>query len=264
MGPAFSSKSTPDRATGAEPSSDTKRPQNSRIVPHPIHSLLELTGPELRKIIAEQESAHPEPRQSALSRVEGYFSRLFRTDHQSHEVPFQTGLRLFSQSLWVLGGALAATVGVSALTSHFGLSVGNASLSTRESGGAPLHWSTAIIFAPVLEEFLFRGIPRAVMNTVKWLAGPSSEKALNTLFGVTSSLAFALAHNLVSPSAAPGIQIADGLMLSLQWIPLPQFLCGLWFWSVARQHGVKGSILAHAMFNASAIGILSALSRLGY
>ncbi len=84
-------------------------------------------------------------------------------------------------------------------------------------------------FAPPIEEFLFRVLPRALGKAIRPGAGPM------WVLGVASTTIFALAH--INPDNPT--------------LPLPQFFTGLVFWAVQIRFGFLGSMALHACFNGS-------------
>ena len=83
--------------------------------------------------------------------------------------------------------------------------------------------------APLLEEFFFRVLPRAIGKVVY--------PAASTMWplAVVVTTVFALAH--INPEHPT--------------FPLPQFLVGLVFWAMQIRFGLRGSVAMHACFNGS-------------
>jgi hypothetical protein len=104
-------------------------------------------------------------------------------------------------------------------------------------------------FQPALEEVLFRILPSVLCP------GPGAE----WLVGIPTSLAFAGVHNLVSAGAETkrAIPLDSNLKLSLDYIPLTQFLLGAFCWYTARRYGELAPVVAHVFNNqASAISVV--------
>lgn len=97
---------------------------------------------------------------------------------------------------------------------------------------------------PAGEELIFRILP-------SWLL---RKEGMQWQVGIPMSLAFAAAHNLmdVKHKTQSAVPLSDGVKLSLDTIPLPQFLLGAFCWYVMRKYGDLAPILAHALNNQAA------------
>ena len=89
----------------------------------------------------------------------------------------------------------------------------------------------AVVLAPLVEEALFRGLPRLAYRA----ADPPARNRV--AFWVVGGLAAALFAWLHSFGGA-------GLAL-----PLPQLLLGLWSWKVVNERGLRYSVLLHGTYN---------------
>jgi hypothetical protein len=102
---------------------------------------------------------------------------------------------------------------------------------------------------PALEELLFRVLPSM------WCPGPGVEWHV----GIPTSLVFAGIHNLVSAEAETkrAISLGNNVKLSLDYVPLNQFLLGAFCWYTARRYGELAPVVAHVFNNqAAAISVV--------
>ncbi len=102
---------------------------------------------------------------------------------------------------------------------------------------------------PVLEELLFRVLPSMLRP------GPGAE----WLVGIPTSLAFAGVHNLVSAGAETkrAVPLSSNVKLSLDYVPVSQFLLGAFCWYTARRYGELAPVVAHVFNNqAAAISVV--------
>ncbi len=102
---------------------------------------------------------------------------------------------------------------------------------------------------PAFEELLFRIVPSVLC--------PSPGAAWHV--GIPTSLAFAAAHNLVSNEAETrrSFTLSRSHKLSLDYVPLTQFLLGAFCWYTVRRYGELAPVLAHVFNNqAAAISIV--------
>ena len=93
----------------------------------------------------------------------------------------------------------------------------------------------AIVYAPLTEEILFRGLP---ILLARWLLGRLSSDTGRWAAGVTAviaTLAFAWAHN---PHWG--------------YLPLPQLILGIAAWMTAWRWGLRYSMLLHFSVNLGA------------
>lgn len=130
-------------------------------------------------------------------------------------------------ALWVVNfivASIAKSAGVEAGTDR-----GPIMDMIRETPGLLL--LLGVVVAPLLEEFFFRVIPRAI--------GKARRPTANRMWtlGVLCTVLFALAH--INPDNPT--------------FPLPQFFTGLALWATQVRFGYLGSITLHACFNASLI-----------
>ncbi|MCA9001788.1 MAG: CPBP family intramembrane metalloprotease [Planctomycetes bacterium] len=90
------------------------------------------------------------------------------------------------------------------------------------------------VFAPLIEEFLFRVLPRAIGKVIH----PAAKAMWPLAFAM--NVLFAAAHiNPENPT-----------------FPLPQFFSGLFFWFVQTRFGFLGGFAMHACFNGSLLMFL--------
>lgn len=100
--------------------------------------------------------------------------------------------------------------------------------------------------APIAEEVMFRVIPSVCLR----------RQGAHWQVGIPTALAYAAAHNLVSSNAETrrAISLGTNAKLSLDYVPLNQFMLGAFFWYLARTHGELAPVLAH-VFNNQLAGI---------
>lgn len=102
---------------------------------------------------------------------------------------------------------------------------------------------------PALEELLFRVLPSLMCpgSGVEWHVG------------IPTSLAFAGVHNLVSAEVETkrAVLLGANAKLSLDYVPLNQFLLGAFCWYTARRYGELAPVVAHVFNNqAAAISVV--------
>lgn len=85
----------------------------------------------------------------------------------------------------------------------------------------------AAVFAPLIEEFIFRGLPSALADDIT-----HNPNSMHWKTGIISSLIFAVLHDFGR-------------------IPLTQFIGGLFFWQLQRTKGFAHNALAHGTHNAA-------------
>lgn len=113
-----------------------------------------------------------------------------------------------------------------------GINVGNANSDIIAKSIKDSKFTSFIlgcIFAPIVEEILFRGIP--------------TEFTSNLFVGFIISIIFAVAH---------GLKDEDNKVI---W-PIPQFLMGLTYWILTVNYGLEYAVLCHMTFNGILWGIL--------
>lgn len=86
---------------------------------------------------------------------------------------------------------------------------------------------SAAVFAPLIEEFIFRAMPSAIADGIS-----SKHNSMQWKTGVISSLIFAILHDFGR-------------------IPLTQFIGGLFFWQLQRTKGFAHNVVAHGTHNAA-------------
>ena len=96
-------------------------------------------------------------------------------------------------------------------------------------------------FVPIREELLFRVLPSGFLRS----AGQRWD------VGVPVSAAFAAMHNLVPicDKTRASLPVSNSVKLSLDFVPLPQFLFGAFCWYLARRYGELAPVLAHVAHN---------------
>lgn len=146
------------------------------------------------------------------------------------------------------------------LVRHFGLPLGNASLTKGEI--------TKDMVVRTIESFERDPyLAQRLYTTVGWL-GPATEEALFRIapgiligrdgmkpgVGLATTLVFAGVHNVVPSghSCRKELHLSESVKLSLDRIPLPQFLLGAYCWYVMRRYGEVAPIIAHALNNQGA------------
>ena len=109
-------------------------------------------------------------------------------------------------------------------------------------------YSTVALTGPIAEESLFRIVPNMFL----------SREGTQWQVGVPSALLFAGIHNVSTHGpAGPSVEVAPGVRLSLDVVPLPQFLLGAFCWHVMRRYGDLAPYVAHVFNNqAAALGVV--------
>ena len=146
---------------------------------------------------------------------------------------------------------------LAALCNHLKLPTGNATLRSGELSKSvvvsvverfeqdPLLsarlYGTVAWLAPVSEEVLFRLIPHAFLH----------RDEMGWEVGLPFNIAFAGIHNLVDirQETKRSVELSDTLKLSLDTVPLSQFMLGAFCWYVMRRYGELAPILAHSLNN---------------
>lgn len=106
-------------------------------------------------------------------------------------------------------------------------------------------YGTAGFLAPAAEESFFRIIPGLLVR---------QQDGMQWGVGIPSSIAFAAIHNLIrrGECAERELNLGSGVRLSLDVVPLPQFLLGAYCWYVMRRYGDLAPVVAHAFNNQAA------------
>lgn len=93
-----------------------------------------------------------------------------------------------------------------------------------------------VVFAPIVEETVFRGTSRLIVSGIWKLRNWSADARDNWywIVGSISAFLFSVAHGL-----------GDGRI----HLPLPQLVMGFLLWHVAMRRGLRYSILMHATYN---------------
>jgi hypothetical protein len=122
------------------------------------------------------------------------------------------------------------------------LKSGNASVGTTRTVSCDnyrlvMDLIESVLIMPVIEEVIFRLVPLVFMRLVL-----KQKKSL--ILNVISSAVFAFCHNFTwNISNILASRYHSG------WIPLPQFICGLFLWHIARKYGVIWAIASHGAIN---------------
>lgn len=109
-------------------------------------------------------------------------------------------------------------------------------------------YSAVALTGPFAEESIFRIVPNMFL----------SREGTQWQVGVPSALLFAAIHNLSTHGpAGSSVEVAPGVRLSLDMVPLPQFLLGAFCWHLMRRYGDLAPYVAHVFNNqATAIGVV--------
>ncbi len=99
-----------------------------------------------------------------------------------------------------------------------------------------------VVVGPFFEEASFRLFPSLVIG----------KKGKRWEVGVPISVIFALAHNLQKD------KVSGGIKFNKEFIPLPQFLAGIYYWYLVRERGFSHAVLAHATNNGLAMAVMLA------
>lgn len=94
---------------------------------------------------------------------------------------------------------------------------------------------------PISEELLFRVIPSLCLR----------KEGAHWQVGIPTTLAYAAVHNIV-PANAPterAISLGPHSKISLDYVPLTQFMLGAFCWYLARTQGELAPVLAHIFNN---------------
>ena len=105
-------------------------------------------------------------------------------------------------------------------------------------------YTTVGWLGPIIEESLFRIVPNLFV----------SHHGMQWQVGLPTSLAFAAMHNVVPTDRATSraIPISESMKLSLDLVPLPQFILGAYCWYVMRKYGSLAPMVAHVFNNQAA------------
>ncbi len=199
----------------------------------------------------------------------GALLRSVVTDLQTKQAAEPAARRLLRlEEGWKFGWELvlfqAGQLALGAACRRLQLPIGNAGLTVREVPKSSVVrtvelfeqdpflayrlYSTVALTGPIAEESLFRIVPNMFL----------SREGSQWMVGVPSALAFAAIHNVITQGpAGRSVELAPGVRLSLDMVPLPQFLLGAFCWHVMRRYGDLAPYVAHALNNqASAIGVV--------
>jgi len=102
-------------------------------------------------------------------------------------------------------------------------------------------YGTVGVAGPIMEEVIFRILPAHLLF----------KEGMQWVVGIPANFAFAAGHNIVpvGEEVTRSIQLTDGHKLSLDLVPLPQFMLGAYCWYVMKRYGDWAPILAHAINN---------------
>lgn len=102
-------------------------------------------------------------------------------------------------------------------------------------------YGTVGVAGPIMEEVLFRIIPGHLLfgEGMQWSVG------------IPANLAFAAIHNVIAEGevSTRSVQLSDRVKLSLDLVPLPQFMLGAYCWYVMKRYGDWAPLVAHAINN---------------
>lgn len=107
-----------------------------------------------------------------------------------------------------------------------------------------------VVFAPITEEILFRGLPA--------IGGNGS---LMPIRGILSTYAFGKLHQVGSRKVYEDGKIKDKPFIDQNKLPVTQYATGGFLWMLARRRGLLHSMLAHAVINGAAAAGLEAAAR---
>lgn len=114
---------------------------------------------------------------------------------------------------------------------------------------------TSVCTGPFVEEILTRLIPSALID-----ANTTNNDKYQWGVGIPTAVLFALMHNV---SDVGGQKETKLKFTSLnEFIPVPQFISGIFYWYMMREKGFNHAVLAHATQNATIISIAELLSRM--
>ena len=118
---------------------------------------------------------------------------------------------------------------------------------TREGGKEKLDkWTKAVLVTfPLVEEAIARLLPSLAASYF------ISPKGKVWEIGIPSSLAFALYHNVVDSTVTEtrGIQLTENKKFSTEWMPVPQFILGVYAWYLQMQYGFHAAVIFHSAWN---------------
>ncbi|MEY4700608.1 MAG: hypothetical protein RL326_795, partial [Pseudomonadota bacterium] len=102
-------------------------------------------------------------------------------------------------------------------------------------------YSTVGVVGPIVEELMFRVFPSLMTQSpgIQWQVG------------IPFNLVYALMHSVVPESAETKLSfpISSTQKISLDHLPLPQFVLGAFCWYCARTYGSLAPILTHTFNN---------------
>lgn len=101
---------------------------------------------------------------------------------------------------------------------------------------------SACLIAPIWEEFIFRALPILAIEVINKKCNIS--KYFVFFVNVLSSVIFAYGHNFVLNVSNP----LDSTFIP-GWLPIPQFVYGMFLFHIAYVHGVIYSMISHSYVN---------------
>ncbi len=139
------------------------------------------------------------------------------------------------------GALLIAEIAMTEIFDKLNIPIGNAGLTNAQIEKllqAPIE-KILIQYAGLhsaFEEALFRGLPQTALNQLK-------VRGNIWKVGIPTSVLFALMHNIKRE------KLAKEYHFSTDFIPLPQFVGGLFYWKMMRERGFPHAIVAHGTQN---------------
>lgn len=110
-----------------------------------------------------------------------------------------------------------------------------------------------IVFAPVVEEVLFRSIPSWIVSTSEGRKDPVGDVLTGTgglkmtrrefFAGAVTSILYGAVHNITERG------------IDTKTIPSSNTIIGMVFWYLQRKLGIASNILAHALYNFKAFNL---------
>ena len=182
-----------------------------------------------------------ENRRAGIPNKKGALSQQEETESPHRKVS-ERYLRTLMETQLLIGGEILSELTMRALGIQRGYREDPEDLTrllTEE------RWKTIlamVVVNPLFEEASFRLFPSLVIG----------KKGKRWEVGVPISVIFALAHNLQKD------KVSGGIKFNKEFVPLPQFLAGIYYWYLIRERGFSHAFLAHAFNNGFATAVMLA------
>lgn len=125
----------------------------------------------------------------------------------------------------------------------------------------PAETFSSVVAAPIMEEFMFRAIPSAMLDVCSSTSHGKDEAPMDVLARGTDARTFSRAElfaGMLSSLTFGAVHNATAKGYDTKTVPAPQTVGGMILWGLARKFGMGSSIAAHMSYN----GFLTAATRL--